>query len=133
MIGCSDVSEVRSLMPSSRRRLLSTATEHALQCRRSFGAIVGVTISVSYRCNDHCYRASQLCYTATVYSFCERKLNCEWIALMPGAKKDSLQCLAERIPASWFPGTQEPVSLRLRYPIACISGFAVVAYLPRLA
>ena len=29
-----------------------------------------------------------------------------------------------------YPGTQVP---RLRYPIACISGFAVVAYLPRLA
>ena len=43
--------------------LLSTATEHALQRRQSFGVIVGVTISFSVLCNDDCYRASLTMHT----------------------------------------------------------------------
>ena len=48
---------------SSRRSLLSTATEHALQRKRSFGVVDGVTISFSVRCNDDCYRASLTMHT----------------------------------------------------------------------
>ena len=47
--------------PSARPQC--TAKEHAYAARRSFGVVVGVTISFSVRCNDDCYRASLTMHT----------------------------------------------------------------------
>ena len=84
---------------SSRRSLLSTATEHALQRRRSFGVVVGVTISFSVRCNDDCYRASLTMHTDVAsLSNSATLLQCMVFACVSSTVDGSRRCQEQKNP-----------------------------------